>query len=605
MMDTKVIRPSERTRDTAMSSRFSGSSLARGGPHSWYRPLRAWPPACRPHGPEAPRTPLLLRARASSHGHKHAWPSAVYGPQPSKRQIPTTNFLMRLLLGLICLWGVALVHAKRLGGKGWSIYVLQSDGSVYAVGNNQFGQLGTGSTATSVYSPVKMSGVTNAVDISAAWSSACVVLATGQVKCMGDNEYHNIGDGTVVDRLVPTAVTGLTSGASEVFVGSGVSCAVLTTGGARCWGEDDYGALMAGTKTSAPIPGPVTGYATSGVQQISMGDFHACLLTTTGKVLCAGLNSSGQLGDGTAVNRQVPTKVMGLANLATNKFVSISCGDYSTCASTTTGSVVCWGSDDYGQLGDGKTAFTVKLPVQVKTLTAGTTRSVWGGESCSFAVQMDGTVKAFGRNTNGILGNGNTASQSTPVVFAPGAAVGVVEITGGGVTACVLLSTGEVKCLGLNSNGQMGVGSGVGSSLTLLKMNGLPSPQPIASPTVPLPPTSLAPSKKPTKAPTVKPTKAVTKAPTKKPTKAPTAKPIPGATKAPTARPSKVATKAPTKKPTKAPTAKPIAGVTKAPTKKPTKAPTVKPTKAVTKAPTKKPTKAPTSRPTKKPVAGR
>lgn len=471
---------------------------------------------------------------------------------------------MRLFLGLICLWGVALVHAKRLGGKGWSIYVLQSDGSVYAVGNNQYGQLGSGSTATSVYSPVKMSGVTNAVDVSAAWASACVVLATGQAKCVGSNEYHNLGDGTVVDRLVPTPVTGLASGVAEVFVGSGVSCAVLTTGGARCWGDDDYGALMAGTKASAPIPGPVTGFATVGVQQISMGDFHACLLTTAGKVMCSGLNTSGQLGDGTLVNKRVPTKVMGLANVVANKFVSISCGDYSTCASTAAGLVVCWGSDDYGQLGDGKTAATVKLPVQVKTLIAGTTRSVWLGESCSFAVLRDGTVKSFGRNTNGVLGNGNTAAQSTPVVFAPGAAVGVVEVSGGGMTVCVLLTTGEVKCLGLNANGQMGVGSNVGSSLTLLKMNGLPSPQPIASPTVPLPPTSKAPSKKPSKAPTVKPTQAVTKVPTKKPTKAPTAKPI------------AVATKLPTKKPSKAPTARPT---TKTPTKRPSKKPTTRPTK--------------------------
>lgn len=181
--------------------------------------------------------------------------------------------------------------------------------------------------------------------------------------CWGDNYYGQIGGGTVgTDQTTPVNVLGLTGGVATVSGGDRNTCALMTSGGVKCWGDGYYSGLGDGTSTTIKrtTPGDVTGL-TSGVVQLTGGGFNSCALTSTGAVKCWGRNAYGSLGDGTTIQRATPVNVSGL----TSGVVSVNGSlGYTTCAITTDGSVKCWGYNFTGQLGDGTTSNS-SVPVAV------------------------------------------------------------------------------------------------------------------------------------------------------------------------------------------------------------------------------------------------
>lgn len=469
-------------------------------------------------------------------------------------------------------------YAKRLGGMDDFILVLQPNGQIYGSGANSNGQLGTGVTnAYPEYFPVQMRGVVNSSDLCAGKYHSCIV-DSNRAECVGANSGNLLGDGTAEDKFSLTQVSGLDAQVAQVFCGERASCAVLSSGAARCWGGNQFGGLGDGTNTGAPVPVEVTGFEHGGAASIGIGSRHSCFLSVLGKVTCSGYNWYGQLGDNTIRNTYVPTMVGGIALSTT--FVSVSCGASHSCAVTAAGTVYCWGWNAAGQLGV-NSLFDHMLPRQVSRVPSGAS-SVWAVASSTFVLMKDGRVVAFGSNDHAQLGDGTEQQAVVPVPFAPGA-THITEVRGGARLTCVLFPFGAVQCLGNNQGGGMGVGPDTPASLVLVSMQGLPPTPPTNSPT--LMPTT--PTKRPTNMPTPKPTKA---------TKTPTPKPI-KTTKTPTPKPTKPkptvkATKAPTPKPTKP---KPT---TKRPTNKPTK-----PTKRqVTQPPSASPSSAPSSTPTRSPV---
>ena len=206
-------------------------------------------------------------------------------------------------------------------------------------------------------------------------------------------------------------VSGLAAGVADVAAGGSFTCVLMDAAngaGVRCWGRNDYGQLGDGATTGSSTPVGVSGLE-GGVAAVAAGGSHACALTNAGGVLCLGVNSSGQLGDGTVTNRRTPVAVSGLAS----GVAAVAAGGYHTCAVMTSGAAQCWGDGSYGQLGDGATtgSFT---PVPVTGLSAGVAALAPGAQH-TCALMGDGEVQCWGRNVYGQLGDGTTTDRSSPV----------------------------------------------------------------------------------------------------------------------------------------------------------------------------------------------
>jgi len=176
-------------------------------------------------------------------------------------------------------------------------------------GDNRFGQVGDGTTEDRS-TPRLVKGLKGATAIVAGDYHTCALTAAGGVKCWGRNFDGQLGDGTTTDRHTPVFVKGLKSGVAAIAAGGFQTCAITTAGGAKCWGDNSWGQLGDGTKTERHIPGFVTGLRT-GIAAIATGASHTCAMTDTGRVKCWGVNTWGQLGDGTTMQRLTPVRVDG------------------------------------------------------------------------------------------------------------------------------------------------------------------------------------------------------------------------------------------------------------------------------------------------------
>jgi alpha-tubulin suppressor-like RCC1 family protein len=186
--------------------------------------------------------------------------------------------------------------------------VLMSIGGVKCWGNNWYGQLGDGSTThrDTVVDVLDLESDVSAV--SAGGEHTCALMSTGGAKCWGNNEFGQLGDSSTTNRTTPVDVSGLSSGISEISAGRSSTCALMSTGGAKCWGYNYYGQLGDGTTTDRTTPVDVSGLS-SGVAAISVGGLYSCALMSTGGVKCWGYNYYGQLGDGTTTDRTTPVDV--------------------------------------------------------------------------------------------------------------------------------------------------------------------------------------------------------------------------------------------------------------------------------------------------------
>jgi alpha-tubulin suppressor-like RCC1 family protein len=325
-------------------------------------------------------------------------------------------------------------------------------GRPYSFGHNAYGKLGYGYADTNAHpTPAEVTNLSRIVGVSAGDHHSLAVKEDGTVWVWGCNGTGQC-DYTFIDRWSPVQFYPLT-GVVAVEAGMGYSMALKADGTVWTWGTWDWGVLGQGNTWN--IPGQVVGL--EGVVGIAAGVVHNLAVKSDGTVWAWGTNTNGQLGDDTIEDRNAPVQVQGLTDA-----VSVSAGYMHSLALMRNGTVWAWGDNSHGELGDG-TTLERHTPVQVAGLSD--VESISAGALFSLAVKSDGTVWAWGLGSS--LGIGATDDCLTPVQIT--VLTGVSSISSGGYPhpffCLALCKDGTVYTWGLNSRGQFGDGTTIGSDV--------------------------------------------------------------------------------------------------------------------------------------------
>ncbi|MEY4667883.1 MAG: hypothetical protein RL518_582 [Pseudomonadota bacterium] len=336
-----------------------------------------------------------------------------------------------------------------------------SDAGIKCWGNNTAGQLGDGTT-TQRLQPVEVVGLSSGVkSIGVGNSFSCALLMNGQVRCWGDNSGGQLGNDSVGSSLSPIPVLDAPAGdpltgVSSLSVGSTHACVVMESGGAKCWGVNSSGQIGDGSLFSRVIPVDVSGW-TANVLAIEAGHNHSCLVTQGANVVyCTGQNAWSQLGDGTSNDTTTPVMVSGLSSA-----VDANAGGLHSCARLTGGALYCWGDNSLGQLGDGTNTLR-STPVQINSPGTEVERISTGAlHTCGIIKTTPGgqsEVFCWGRGADGQVGDGTATQRDIPTALSP-RVLGAVDVSSQLNHSCAWMGQCSVKCWGLNSNGQIGNGT--------------------------------------------------------------------------------------------------------------------------------------------------
>ena len=307
--------------------------------------------------------------------------------------------------------------------------ILMTDGTLWASGENEFGQIGYGTT-TNRNSPVQVADGVKSV--SAGGSSTFVVKNDGSLWACGYNSYGQLGDGTTSEcstlKYIMNNVDTVASGTTHTMI-------LKKDGSLWACGYNAYGRLGDGTTEDKPIPVKVM----EGVVSVSTSNYHTLILKSDGTLWACGLNSTGQLGDGTTTNRRTPKKIMSdVVTMQTGSFHSLILKSDSTLWSC--------GRNEYGELGDGTTTRKTS-PVKIMDYVAHISTSKWH----SMIVKNDGTLWACGWNLSGQLGDGTTTDRKAPVHI-----MDDVKFVATGESHSLMLKTdGTLWATGDNEYGQL------------------------------------------------------------------------------------------------------------------------------------------------------
>lgn len=287
---------------------------------------------------------------------------------------------------------------------------ITTGGTVWAWGSNAVGQLGDGTTTTRT-TPVQVAGLSGVRQVSAGLEHSLALRSDGTVWAWGANDHGQLGDGTFssVPQLTPVQVTGLTS-VTKISAGGSFSLALRSDGTVWAWGRNADGELGTGSTTDGPVPVRVPFLPPANAIFASSFSTYATSTTAAGVTLWAwGGNGFGELGDGTRVSRSVPEQVTGATDIA-----QVAVGENFVIVLVTNGSITAWGEDDHGQLGNAPSQVPVTSPVETIAPGTGITQ-LSAGQYHVLAVTSAGGVIAWGRNSEGQLGNGTTAGVTGPV----------------------------------------------------------------------------------------------------------------------------------------------------------------------------------------------
>ncbi|HZT12763.1 MAG TPA: hypothetical protein VFA29_08165 [Candidatus Baltobacteraceae bacterium] len=313
------------------------------------------------------------------------------------------------------------VTAVAIAGGGAHSLLLDRSGGVWAWGWNAIGQLGLGTTTGPQRCPfskprtacstvfARVPGLNAIAAVAAGDEHSAALAAGGTVWTWGNNQYGELGDGTVtttgcncidspVQANVPAAVTQISAGGRH-------TAALGSDGTVWTWGWNRYGQLGDGTTADSDLPVLVNGVSASA---ISAGFYHTLAIGTDGNVYAWGRNTLGQLGNGTTHDSDLPVKVSGLSNA-----IEISAGGQFSMALLADGTLWTWGDNGYGELGVGSSKPMSTVPVQLSGIAG--VKAIAAGHKHAAAVDASGSIWAWGQNADGELGDGTTTGSNVPV----------------------------------------------------------------------------------------------------------------------------------------------------------------------------------------------
>jgi alpha-tubulin suppressor-like RCC1 family protein len=365
-------------------------------------------------------------------------------------------------LGLLCAALVPADSSYALDAGGWGV--------------NRVGELGGGYEGNigRTPGPVSVVGLHEIKQVAASYFFSLALLNDGTVRAWGGNIFGELGNGSHQNSSTPLPVKGL-SGVTAIAAGGAHDMALLSNGTVMTWGANTYGTLGNGTTGGghegpfgSTVPIQVPGL--SGVVAIAAGGANDAALLKNGTVATWGENKDGQLGDGTMVEKSRPTLVRGLSGVKQIAVGGVSSFGGHMLALLNSGTVMAWGENLAGQLGDGSRSASSSVPVAVKGL--GGVAAVSADVSHSLALISGGTLRSWGSNANGQLGAGSrevcpSFATKAPCSRVPLSVPGLTSVLAisAGLRFSLALSVGKVLAWGWNEFGQLGDHSRVDRSV--------------------------------------------------------------------------------------------------------------------------------------------
>lgn len=285
---------------------------------------------------------------------------------------------------------------------------------MWAWGSNTYGQLGNGITAINKDVPTRIGTGSEWTSVSAGTNHTLAVTEDGTLWAWGSNSSGQLGDGTVVDKNIPTQV-----GTDTIWKGASAgeqhSVALRLDGTLWAWGSNTYGQLGNGTTASSNEPLRIDSAAMGGGlstwRTISAGAFYTVGIQTSGTLWSSGLNNMGQLGIGTTVNTTIFTRIG-----ASNLWQAVDAGSSHTVArlgNTQYSSLYTWGDNSSGQLGDG-TLIQKNAPVLMLNIDEVSFVSAGGAHTFTRLRYNHRDLFAWGKNFKGQLGNVTNTDKNIP-----------------------------------------------------------------------------------------------------------------------------------------------------------------------------------------------